>query len=657
MADDKMFIKRSTMEAIAAATREKLGSPVSMFPMDMSEYIRSIDTAKPELMPVSSYPDYVNPEVLEVVSKVKAAQKDDSIVFIAMADSHYPADESGISCGSDTTKSTVQANQAAKVLTYLLKPDFVTHLGDIGAGAGSTTPDMLKSQITGFLSYFREANSDLPVFLCIGNHDTNTYYHKYQNGAGNAGMYILPGDWLYQNFTAHSASDDTVFGNAEHGGYCYRDFTDKKLRVFLLNTSEKLVGAPKEKYNDSDQATYGAQRVWLANALLELNGKTDAAEWSFIVLSHYPADYGATMPLSELLKAYVEGSSCTIKDPNDGGYFFGDRTNQTVDFSGNNAAKFLAQFHGHIHNFLYSHLYSNATGSPVQYDAWRICVPNIECNPARNNYYDTFNGICFKEDKNYPKTVDTADGTSFVVNVVTPSENVIHSFCYGAGYDRVVSLVGIVYHSVHTNLTGATIESSATTIQEGGSYNGIIAVTDGYTLDSVAITMGGEDITADVYVDGVVTIPEVTGTVVITIIAKAPPVNLLTLALDTDGSLYNGGLGYKSGDRISTSSGTEKASTGSYVSGYIPVNLATDTLKLYNIGTDAVNDSKAWMIGFNNLGTSVNGQVDLASLTPDEDGSLTIGPDKWAGTDLTAVKYVRLSCSYIGDDSNIIKEV
>jgi hypothetical protein len=284
-----------------------------------------------------------------------------------------------------------------------------------------------------------------------------------------------------------------------------------------------------------------------------------------------------------------------------------------------------------------------------------VCIPNAQYN--RENYYGEFSGIQYSEDTSYPKTPGTAKDTSFVVNVINPSEQRIYSICYGAGYDRTISLEGIVYYSIHTDLIGATVESKATSIKEGDSYTGTITVTEGYTLDSVVVTMDGEDITADVYADGVVTIPEVTGTVVITIIAKAPPVNLFTLALDTDGSLYNGGLGYKSGYRISTSSGSEKASTGSYVSGYIPVNLATDTLKLYNVGTDAVNDSKAWMIGFNNLGTSVNGQVGLASLTPDEDGALTIGPDSWPGTDLSAVKYVRLSCSYIGDDSQIIKEV
>ena len=33
---------------------------------------------------------------------------------------------------------------------------------------------------------------------------------------------------------------DTVFGGEENGGYCYRDFADKKLRVIMLNTSEQM---------------------------------------------------------------------------------------------------------------------------------------------------------------------------------------------------------------------------------------------------------------------------------------------------------------------------------------------------------------------------------------------------------------------------------
>lgn len=622
---DKYFVTQSDMVGVADKIRAKSGKAGTLvFPDGWKQAID--DLSVESLLRPANYPDYVKKEIARVADNAIKVITGESIVSICMSDSHFPADE-------ETRTSGVHAAMAIKALTYLLPVDFIAHLGDVGfegITSTETTTDRLEANLAEMLGYIREGADSFPLFVAIGNHDPGNYITKDDDTD------MVGGDYLYRNFTALSASADTVFSGEATGGYCYRDFTAKKVRVFLLNSAEGIVTGGY----DNDTGCSTTQLAWFASKLQELNTKSDAADWGVVVLCHYPADYGAARPLSNVIAAYVGGTSITL-----------DGT--AYNFSGQNAARFLVQYHGHIHNFLVDRLYTGNT--PTQYDAYRVCIPNTQYN--RENYYGEFSGIQYSEDTSYPKTPGTAKDTSFVVNVINPSEQRIYSICFGAGYDRTISLEGITYYSIHTDLTGATVESNATSIKEGDSYTGMITVTEGYTLDSVTVTMDGEDITADVYADGVVTIPKVTGAVVITVVAKAPPVNLLTLALDTDGSLYNGGLGYKSGYRISTSSGTEKASTGSYVSGYIPVNLATDTLKLYNIGTDAVNDSKAWMIGFNNLGTSVNGQVDLASLTPDEDGSLTIGPDKWAGTDLTAVKYVRLSCSYIGDDSNIIKEV
>lgn len=636
------------LTAIADAIRGKSGKNDTMTLDEMPAEIGALSAE--EQLKAGEYPAYVHPEVLDIANKVSSVRTDESIVFIAMSDSHYPADESGISYSSGTIKSTVQANQAAKILTYLLQPDFIAHLGDISAGAGSTTPDMLKAQITGFLAYFREARSDLPTFICIGNHDAGIYYH---NGQADGTVYTLDGSWLYENFTAHSESDDTVIGGKAYGGYCYRDFADKKLRVFMLNTSEKLVSV------QSDQATYGEQRVWLANALLDLNAKDDAAEWGFLILSHYPADYGETMPLSKLLEAYVNGTSFTITDPVNS-YYVGDGTSQLVDFTGKNAAKFLAQFHGHIHNFLYSRLYSNTTGTPVEYDAWRLCIPNGEANPYRDNYYGTFGGISFQEDTSYPKTVDTVEGTAFVVNVINPSEKNIYSFCYGAGYDRTVSLEGISYYRIITSITGATLESSATNIKEGDPYTGTIAVNDGCELKSVVVTMGDADITSTAYdpSTGVISIAAVTGVVSIAVVAEAPPVNLLPLAIDTDGSLYNGGLGYKSGYRLSTSSGDDKTQAGAYVSGFIPYTHGKD-IRLVNVGNAAVDSygNSSYLLPFHTLSTSgYYKSIDLATLTSEDDGSILIpgsALEELVGGTTYKFVYFRLSCSYLGEDAEV----
>jgi 3',5'-cyclic AMP phosphodiesterase CpdA len=537
----------------------------------------------PEQLKASGYPGYVTPEVADLVNRVNAARKDNSIVFVAMADSHYVADQISIESTEETNASAVQSNQAAKLLSYLIKPDFFAHLGDVSCGHSSTTPDMLKAQIEGFISLFREAKSDLPVFVCIGNHDTGIYYH---DEIGDGDIHTMTGEYLYKNFTSLSESEDTVMGGEENGGYCYRDFADKKLRVIMLNTSEKLVA------QQVDQTTYGAQRVWLANALLNLNRKADATEWGFIILSHYPADYGGTMPLSELLKAYVEGKSCTITDPVSD-YYVGDETNETVNFSGYNGAKFIAQFHGHVHNFKTSKLYSYATGSGVQYDAHRVCIPNGQFN--RENYYTTVGtrkDIDFSEAVSYPKTADTAEGTSFVVNVINPGEKKIYSFCYGAGYDRVIGFGNTVYYAVTSQLSNVTTSNDSKSVEANTSYTATLTPAEGYHFKSVTVMMGSRDITATAYKDGVVTIAKVTGNVVIIARGQMTPnfTNLVPLSVDKSGADFNvDGDGYDNDMYISTQDGVGyveviKPRSGSCTTGYMPVKSGAKVIRVAGDG-------------------------------------------------------------------------
>ena len=528
-----------------------------------------------ELINDEDIPDYVKIEALEIYEKVQSVRKNDSIVFLAMSDSHYPAEQTATTAYASNVASTIMANQAAKYLTSALDFDFFAHLGDVSCGASTTTPDMLTSQIKGFLSYFREAKGNLPVFIAIGNHDNGVYYHKTMTDDND---YIMSNEWMYNNFTARSASSDTVMGDSTYGGYCYRDFNDKKLRVFLLNTCEESL------YYRADQgATLGSQRVWLANALLNLNNKSDASEWGYIVLCHYPADYGSTMPLSELFKAYVEGGSIAISVE--------DGTKSTVSFSGKNSAKFISQFHGHIHNFITSKLHSYATGSGVQYDAHRICIPNVQFD--RENYYTTvgsYTDINFSEDTSYTKTANTANGTTFVVNVINPSDKKIYSFCYGAGRDRVVGYGGINYYTINRTLSNVTTNNITIDVTSGTSYSETITLDTGYEMKTITVTMGGVDVssTSVSLVDGkyVVSISSVTGDVVITAKASLRPnfTNLVPLSVNTDGSdYYVDGDGYDNGMYI-TSSGTLAEKSGYVSTGFIPVSAGAKTIRIAGDG-------------------------------------------------------------------------
>ena len=73
-------------------------------------------------------------------------------------------------------------------------------------------------------------------------------------------------------------------------------------------------------------------------------------------------------------------------------------------------------------------------------------------------------------------------------------------------------------HSVTNALTHITTSNSATTVDDQATYTATLTADNGYTIQSVSITMGGVDVSS-YYDNGVITIPNVTGDVVITAVA------------------------------------------------------------------------------------------------------------------------------------------
>ena len=91
-------------------------------------------------------------------------------------------------------------------------------------------------------------------------------------------------------------------------------------------------------------------------------------------------------------------------------------------------------------------------------------------------------------------------------------------------------------YTITSELVNVTSNNSATSVNEGASYTATLTAVDGYTLDSVSVLMGGTDITATAYADGVITIASVTGNVEIVasaVIEKSDP------ALITDGLVFD----------------------------------------------------------------------------------------------------------------------
>lgn len=114
-------------------------------------------------------------------------------------------------------------------------------------------------------------------------------------------------------------------------------------------------------------------------------------------------------------------------------------------------------------------------------------------------------------------------------------------------------------YTVTNTLTGCTSSNAATTVTEGDAYYATITASNGYVLNgaTVMVKMGGTDVTALYYADGIINIPDVSGNIEITITAAVyvpSYTNVLPTALDpsTKSDVWDG-KGYRNGAYVSSS--------------------------------------------------------------------------------------------------------
>lgn len=555
--------------------RAKTGSAAKLTWDDAKGFGDAVDAISgSEKIQHADIPDYVKAEALAVAEKVKAVLKSDSIVFLAVSDFHHAGEQTD-NWQTNINAGNLHACMALKALAYVLPEiDFACMLGDITFGSKNTTEALLKSQIAEINSWLDEAYKGIPQFRTVGNHDTGEY------------STLVGAEYLFSAIGKYC--EGATYGSTEYG-YCYRDFADKKLRVICLNTGEgETTGGESASYVCSP-----AQRLWFAQTLHDVGSKSDAASWSVLVLAHYPLDYGGTYPMSNIVKAYVEGGSTT-------------ENGTVVNFNGHNAAKFVANVHGHNHCFQFGKLHSVANGKGTQFDAWRMCTPNA-CFYRNNSGVTTIYGISFGDPTAYDKTAGTAKDTAFTVNVLTPSEQVIHSFCYGAGRDRTIGYAAMVYRNITNSLSHVSNSNAAVSVEDGAAYTATLTADSGYTMGNVAIHMGGTDITYTAYTasTGAISIASVTGDVTITAVATkiVTYTNLVPTAVDSSGA----SAPYTDGKYLG-SGGAPGDMSGFVTTGFIPFDGGAE--HVYRIGGDGI----AWntygcRIAWYNANYSLKGSV------------------------------------------------
>lgn len=538
-----LVIKRSTLQAIADATKEARGLTDKLFPSNIPAHIK---TLKSDITDSTVGVDpVVVAEAERVATAVLSKVSPNSITFIAMSDMHDIGDgENQYSYVVDRIrKGNLHAGQAAKIISDRVNPDFYACLGDYIYGSETTTTAQGLQCFMNSRKYIQDVIKDNESFLTVGNHDSMVYSKS-----------VIGGDPL-----PYSVLSDII------GTYRYKDFESKKVRVICLNTADNSVNA------NQYQGLSGQQLKWFSDKL-DLSDKSDSDDWGIIILSHHPLDWEQVNVAAECLACYLEGS--TFSTTKDG-------VSISKDFNGKNKAKIIAQFHGHVHGFRVDDIHglrNNPSGRVAQVK--RVAIPNA-CFERNNEYgrngHTDSNGIEFGEDITYNKIEnDFSKDTSFCVVTIDLDNRVIRAYCYGMGIDREISYADVATHTITNNLTNAITSNNSSIVIDGATYSSSVVPEDGYVVDNIVVTMGGIDITESAVSGNNIIIKNITGDVVITVSTKVDDRLVSVINNITNATNSN------------TATSVFKGST--YSATIVPnTNYAVDTIKVTMGGTDVTN--------------------------------------------------------------------
>ena len=393
---DSAFSQTSTNPVQNKIVTAKLNEVIGSKADKSSTYTKSeVD----DLVSSGTIPQYVIDESESVLAKAFAHKGlGRTIRFIAVSDSHNDATK----VSHDYTRvSNLHCGPAVKYIAERIPLAFVVSLGDMTwAGVAHTTAqyqtDWLKADIQEMNMFLKDGFSGVPNIRVVGNHD--------QCATTDSGGTVsrLQNSGAYQYFGRYNAGANDGLNN-----YGYYDIENVKLRIIYLNTSDTVSTSSQGTLLNVSQE----QKNWLCETLIDVNSKSDAADWKILLLSHAPLDM-------------VSGIAADILIPYTNGGTYGSYT-----FTNHNA-KIIGNCHGHTHCYNIGYI------SDV---IRRFTIPNS--NFYDNNHYkDNANYSAWNEDTTYPKTANSRTDTSFSLVTVDLDSLTCYVDNYGAGYDREFSL-------------------------------------------------------------------------------------------------------------------------------------------------------------------------------------------------------------------------
>ena len=105
-------------------------------------------------------------------------------------------------------------------------------------------------------------------------------------------------------------------------------------------------------------------------------------------------------------------------------------------------------------------------------------------------------------------------------------------------YDRLEALWTVITRLVSLNLSHVTSSNQSASVENGSRYVTNLTADTNYSINEVTVTMGGVDITSTAYSSGTVSIPSVTGNIVITATAVLAAQSI-TATYTQSGTVYD----------------------------------------------------------------------------------------------------------------------
>lgn len=444
---------------------------------------------------IPSYHFVESARVLENIENFKASHPN-SLIFGAVSDIHI---YNGNATYEAKSKASIKhAAFALETVGAMSECDFIVNLGDNCWENGIDTDNALLGAKYS-INALKPAFDRLVSFNLVGNHDKSDYTEAQYNLIG-----------VHNDFDVASATTIRGFG--------YKDYTNKKVRVIVLNTCDYL--------NASGGCALSYEQKDFLMRALDLSAKSDCAEWQILLLSHIPldwngGDYNYYADLQTILNAYEDGTTASItvnssyalrETPSN--YATYSNGKLVYNYSGKNSAKIIANIHGHVH----TNKVSKIANTNIARVATVNANPDLNKDESYSNYGDY--SITSTEANKIKKVSGTAKDTAATFYCIDLDEQVIYAIGYGADIDREIAYTSATTYSVEYNLTNCESSNTSSVAVENSAFTTTLSYDEEAELASVVVTMGGVDITATAYANGVINIPAVTGNIVITAVAK-----------------------------------------------------------------------------------------------------------------------------------------